>query len=328
LAQRLLPTLIYFLAAILVLEMGGAANGQSANAVSVRGRVEGGGEILSLGVSTTGTISRLLVKAGDHVQAGQTLLQVECRDLESEISARQSDLAASEAVFARITHGSRPEEIAIGEANVNLAAARLLEAQKAFDRAQALHEGVTVTRAQIDQAERDARMASAMLEEVRAKLALLKVGSREEDIAEARSRRDATKARLDAAAARFTYCTLAAPISGVVLSTRVSVAQLVSFMAPATLITMVDDSKRRARAFVAERDISRICLGEQAQISSEGVPGDQSEGRIEEIAPELTETPYEPGPARFRAVELSFFKNEQRLLIGQTVAVRLLGCGS
>jgi multidrug resistance efflux pump len=327
-AQRLLRTSIYLLAAILVLGTGCAANGQAPNAVSVRGRIEGGGEILSLGASTTGTISQLLVKAGDHVQVGQTLLLVECRDLESEISARQSDLAASEAVFARVTHGSRPEEIAIGEANVNLAMARLREARKAFDRVQALHEGVTVTRVQIDQAERDAQMASAMLEEVRAKLILLKVGSREEDIAEARSRRDATKARLDAAAARFTYCTVAAPISGVVLSTRVSPGQLVSLMAPATLITMVDDSKRRARAFVAERDIPRICLGEQAQISAEGVPGDQSEGRIEEIAPELTENPYEPGPARFRAVELSFFKNEQRLLIGQTVAVKLLGCGS
>jgi HlyD family secretion protein len=327
-AQRLLPTSIYLLAEILVLGMGCAANGQTTSAISVRGRIEGGGELLSLGASTTGTISQLLVKAGDHVQAGQTLLQVECRDLESEISARQSDLAASEAVFARVTHGSRPEEIAIGEANVNLAMARLHEAQKEFDRAQALHEGVTITRVQIDQAERDARMASAMLEEVRAKLVLLKVGSREEDITEARSRRDAAKARLDAAAARLAYCTVAAPISGVVLSTRVSPGQLISLMAPTTLITMVDDSKRRVRAFVAERDISRICPGEPAQISAEGVPGDQSEGRIEEIAPELAENPLEPGPARFRAVELSFSKNEQRLLIGQTVAVKLLGCGS
>jgi hypothetical protein len=38
-------------------------------------------------------------------------------------AARQSDLAASEVIFARITHGSRPEEVAIGEANVNLAMA-------------------------------------------------------------------------------------------------------------------------------------------------------------------------------------------------------------
>jgi multidrug efflux pump subunit AcrA (membrane-fusion protein) len=132
--RRLLPASIYLLAAaILVLETGCAASGQPANAVSVRGRIEGGADLLSLGVSTTGTISQLLVKAGDHVEAGQVLLRVECRDLENEILARQSDLAASEAVLARVTHGSRPEEIAIGEANVNLAMARLHEAQKQFD---------------------------------------------------------------------------------------------------------------------------------------------------------------------------------------------------
>jgi multidrug resistance efflux pump len=211
---------------------------------------------------------------------------------------------------------------------VNLAVARLHEAQKEFDRAQALHEGVTVTRVQIDQAERDARMASAMLEEVRAKLVLLKVGSRDEDVAEARSRRDAAKARLDAAAARLTYCSVAAPISGVVLSTRVSPGQLISLMVPTTLLTMVDDSKRRVRAFVAQRDIPQVCQGEQAQISAEGGPADQSEGRIEEIAPELTENPYEPGPPRYRAIEISFVKNEQPFIIGQAVAVKLLGCGS
>lgn len=321
-------TSLFLLAAIFVAEMDCAAYAQSTSAIVVRGRIEGGGETFSLGASTTGTISQLLVKAGDHVQAGQTLLRVECQDLESEIKARQSDLAASEAVLARVTHGSRPEEVAIGEANVNLALARLHEAQKEFDRAQALHEGVTITRVQIDQAERDARMAAAMLEEVRAKLVLLKVGSREEDISEARARRDAAKSRLDAAAARLSYCTVTAPISGVILSTRVSPGQLISLMAPVTLMTMVDDSKLRARAFVAERDISRICSGEQAQISAEGASGDQAEGRIEAIAPEFSENPYEPGPGRFRAIEFSLFKTGQRLSIGQTVTVKLVGCAS
>jgi multidrug resistance efflux pump len=69
---------------------------------------------------------------------------------------------------------------------------------------------------QIDQAERDAHMAEAMLAEVRAKLALLKAGSREEDVAEARARRDAAKARLEETAARLAYCTVDAPISGVI----------------------------------------------------------------------------------------------------------------
>jgi multidrug resistance efflux pump len=78
-------------------------------------------------------------------------------------------------------------------ANVNLAEARLQEAEKSLQRTQQLREGFTVTRVQIDQALRDARMDEALLDEVRAKFALLKAGSREEDLTEARARRDAAK---------------------------------------------------------------------------------------------------------------------------------------
>src|ERR1700744_446435 len=105
---KLAPTMKCSLAAICTMLAFCAASGQSNNTLAVRGRIEGGGETLSLGAPVTGTISQVLVKAGDHVQAGQSLLKVECRDLESEILGRQSDLAAAEAVFSRVTHGSRP----------------------------------------------------------------------------------------------------------------------------------------------------------------------------------------------------------------------------
>src|SRR6202042_1750786 len=41
------------------------------NAKSAAGRVEGGGDVLSLGSSATGTIAELLVHAGAQVQEGQ-----------------------------------------------------------------------------------------------------------------------------------------------------------------------------------------------------------------------------------------------------------------
>jgi hypothetical protein len=94
-----------------------------------------------------------------------------------------------------------------------------------------------------------------------------------------------------------------------------------------TLITLVDDSTRRVRAFVAERDISQVCLGEQAQISVDGVLGMQSAGRVENIAPDVTENPYEPGSARSREVTLSLFNNERPVTIGLTVSVTFKGCG-
>jgi multidrug resistance efflux pump len=306
----------------------GVVRGQTAyRSASAPGRVEAGSDVLSLGTSATGTIAELPVKAGDRVQAGQHLARVECRNIEREVEARESDLAASEAVFARISHGSRPEEIAIGVANVNLAEARLHEAEKQFQRAQTLHEGITVTRVQIDQAERDARIAAAMLEEVRAKLILLQVGSREEDITEARARRDAAKGRVEEAAARLGYCTVDAPISGIILSTNVSLGQLVSSMAPVTLMTMVDDSKRRVRAFVGEPEISEICPGEHSRVSADSVPEMQFEGIVENVATSVGESPYvSNAPQQFRQVIISVPEKQQQIPIGLRVSVQFSGC--
>lgn len=311
--------------AVSCLAIADAAYGQL---VSAAGRIEGGSDVLSLGSAATGTIAQLLVKPGDHVEAGQHLLQVDCRAIEAEKTARTSDLAAEDAAFTRVLNGFRPEEISVGEANVNLAEARLREAQRQYDRAQALHEGVTVTRVQIDQAERDAHMAEAMLEEVRAKLALLKAGSREEDIAEARARRDAAKARLEEVTARLANCTVDAPIGGVILTTRVSPGQLVSSRTPATLMTMVDDRKRRVRAFVGERDIPKVCLGEQVRVIPDGNQGAHFDGIVESIAPGVSESPYDPGQPLFREVILSLPKDAAPAAIGLRVSLQFPGCGS
>ena len=318
--SKLLPTLL--IVATTWWGSSGAGMGQPADAP---GRVEAS-DVLSLGTSATGTIAEVLVTAGDRVKAGQRLVRVECGNIEHELQARKSDLAAAEAAFPRILHGPRPEEISIGVANVNLANARLLEADKSFQRTQQLHEGYTVTRVQIDQAERDARMAAALLEEVRAKLALLRAGSREEDISEARSRRDAAQARVDEAAARLGYCSVNAPIGGVVLSTNVSSGQLVSSTVPVTLLTIVDDSRHRVRAFLDEREISKLCPQERARISADGVPGTQFDGVVENVGVMVGENPFANNASRqFRQVVLSVPDNQQ-IPIGLRVLAQFLPC--
>jgi multidrug resistance efflux pump len=294
---------------------------------SAPGRVEGAGDVLSLGTSATGTIAELLVNAGAHVRAGQHLVRVECANVERELEARKSDFAAAEAAFSRTLHGPRAEEITIGIANVNLADARLQEAEKVLQRTQQLREGFTVTRVQIDQAQRDARMAAALLDEVRAKLALLKAGSREEDITEARSRRDAAKGRVEEAAARLGYCSVDAPIGGIVLSTNVSPGQFVSSTVPVTLLTMVDDSTRRVRAYVDEREISKLCLRQRARITADGIPGAQMDGVVENVGVAVGENPFANNAARqFRQVMLSVPDNPQQLPIGLRVAVQFTPC--
>ena len=198
------------------------------------------GKILQLGVAVSGVVAQIAVADGAHVDAGQVIIQIDCRPLESEIKSRDAGLAGANAAFQRTRDGSRPDEIAIGEANVGVAAARAEEAAAAFSRLSALTEGVSITRAALLQARRDARVTAAQLEDAKKRLALLQAGSRAEDITEASAKRDAAAAALDEAKAQLDQCAVRAPVAGTV-KIIATLGQFFSVMAPATLAQLTPD---------------------------------------------------------------------------------------
>ena len=81
-----------------------------------------------------------------------------------------------------------------------------------------------------------------MLVDARKKLALLKVGSRFEDIAEAKARRDSAAAFLDEGKADLDQCSVRAPTAGTV-KVLVTLGQYVSTFAPTTLVQLKPDAK-------------------------------------------------------------------------------------
>jgi HlyD family secretion protein len=195
-----------------------------------------------LGVARTGVVQSIAVGDGAHVSAGQALAKLDCTPLEKEIGARAASLAAAEAVYERVLNGPRPEELAIGEAGVGVSEARAEEARAALDRANSLELGVGITRAQLLVAERDSRVADAQLVDARKKLALLTAGSRAEDIAEAKARRDSAAAFLDEGRAELEQCTVRAPAAGTV-KVLATVGELVSIYAPTPLVQFTPDAK-------------------------------------------------------------------------------------
>jgi HlyD family secretion protein len=207
---------------------------------NLRAETATGGRVLSLGVAATGVIEKILVTDGVHVKAGQALLQLDCRPLEEVVKLRAARQDALQAAYERTRNGSRLEEIAIGEANVGVAVARAEEARDALGRAHALTEGITITRAQFLETQRNARVTAAQLEDARKRLALLKAGSRQEDIDEALARRDEAVAGVAEAKARFDQCTLRAPVDGTVQVTS-NVGQFVSTYVPVTLLKLSED---------------------------------------------------------------------------------------
>ena len=89
----------------------------------------------------TATIVALNVRAGDRVQRGEVLVQLDRRQLESRVEQRRERVAAAKA--------------------------RLEEARRRFDRVQTLFERDVVSRAELDQAEADRDAAQAELEQAR-----------------------------------------------------------------------------------------------------------------------------------------------------------------
>ena len=197
---------------------------------------------LTLGVARSGVVQTLNVADGDHVEAGRVLIALDCGPLAKDIDVFAASLQAADANYERVLNGPRPEEIAIGEAGVGVAAARAEEARAALDRANAMQVGVSITLAQRLVVERDSRVADTVLMDARKKLALLQAGSRAEDVAEAKAKRDQAAAFLEERKAEFDQCTVRAPAAGTV-KVLVTLGQYVSTFAPATLVQLKPDAK-------------------------------------------------------------------------------------
>lgn len=290
-------------------------------AIVAPGRVVRMGNVLSLGSAASGIVADLPVRDGMHVEQGQLLVRIECADLEKELDARKAKLAAVEAVLKRVEHGPPPEELAMEAANVEVADARVEQAEAALKRM--APEGPTTSEAKLDEAKRDARVAVAQREAARAKLSLLRSGSRTEDIAEARFSRDAAEALVGEVSARLSRCSVRAPFAGIVLGTKVTLGQFISAAAPQTLLELIDSDRRGVRAEVDERDAARICLKQGAVVTAES-----SGAQVDVVTDGIGETLVPgPGPAHaMREVALAPANKSLNWPVGLPVTVKFKAC--
>jgi multidrug resistance efflux pump len=306
----------------------GIAFAQSA-AFTASGRVEGAAPALTIGAAAAGVVNEVFVGEGDHVAAGQMLIKLDCRSTAAEVHAREARLKAAQAAYDRSRNGSRPDEIAVGEAVVGYSQARAEEAQKTLDRTEALKEGVTVTTAHILEVQRDARIAAAQLEEAKARLSLLRAGSREEDVRQAKALMDAAAAELEASRAILDQCFVRAPIDGIVLDVLVSRGQYVSLAVPQPMLHIVPAGPVRVRAEVELRNVPQICQAQSATVSSDGFPNKTVSAHVTSISPAITP----PDSALHRESEtVSVFLNEAggapAMPLGSAVLVHFDACPS
>jgi HlyD family secretion protein len=169
---------------------------------------------ISVGSRAGGRIAEVLVREGDHVTAGQSLLRLEPGDLEAQRLQAQGQLDQAQANLEKLEKGARPEEIEEAKARAQTAEAQLLQtrtgarreqilaaqarlsaqeiaAQKAeldAQRFRQLFSRGAAARAELDTAESALQSAMATRDALKQQLDELKNGSRSEELLQATAR--------------------------------------------------------------------------------------------------------------------------------------------
>jgi HlyD family secretion protein len=254
--------------------------------LTTTGKVEPSIGRVRLGSAINGIIEAVRVQEGDRVEAGQILIELDCRVILQELRAYQAESIVAFANLRRLKRGPRDEEVAIANAAIRYALVRLEEAEATYKRMEILKERNAVSVVSINSAKRDVLTATAQLDEARERLSLLQAGPRQEDVAEAQGRLAQSIANVHRASYRLDQCKIRAPISGVVLSTEASVGQLVGEMNP-IVIVLADDQHLQIRSEIDEGSLPRVCVGQGGTIRSVGYPDDQLRARLVRLSPTM-----------------------------------------
>ena len=169
---------------------------------------------ISVGSRAGGRISKVLVREGDSVSAGQVLLELEPGDWSAQLMQANAQQMSAEAMLDKLKKGARPEELEQARARTLTAQAALQQAmagarpeqvqaaqarlaaqeiavQKAkldAQREQQLDRASASTRADLDNSDLALRQALAQRDALQNQLEELKNGSRREEVTQARAR--------------------------------------------------------------------------------------------------------------------------------------------
>lgn len=218
----------------------------------------------------TAPVKRVLVNRGDHVKAGQVLLELESADLAAAANEAHSQYEQSQAAFATVQGATAPEDQSKAQTDVQVAEQTVAAAQKLFDNRVALQKEGALAQKLVDDARVALAQAQGQLVIAQRHLQSVRSVSSRESIRSAQAAMNAAKAHHDNALLQVGYAQVRSPINGIIADRPVLAGELPPSGSP--IISVVDISQVVARANVPVKDATAIKPGRPARIT--GPDGD------------------------------------------------------
>jgi HlyD family secretion protein len=278
---RLISTLT--LAALL----GACNSGSDSSTIELSGTVDAREAALAFQVS--GRIARLHADEGDAVTAGQMIAELDPRDYELTLQRARAEADAAAQALAALKAGTREQELRVAEAAVARAKSERDFARSEVERIRQLVPKQLAAQQQLDQTRLQYKVAVAGLEQAEQNLRLLREGPRQEDIDQAAAELAARRAAVETARQQLDYVRLPSPADGVLSVRLAEPGEVVAAGTP--VMRLAELSHPWVRAYLNENDLSRVRLGQEAEVRVDGLPDKVFKGKLSFISPQSEFTP-------------------------------------
>jgi membrane fusion protein (multidrug efflux system) len=251
------------------------------------------GHITIIAPRISAFVKRVLVDDNQHVNTGDTLVQLDERDLRVRLDQAEAELrTAQAAVGNRSNAGQAQAELQATRAQAASAAATVSAAESDYKKAAAdleRYRGLAAQRIipaqQLDAAQAASDAAAAHLEAVRRQAAAAgsQVSASGAALRGADARLAAAQAAVDNARLQLSYALITAPTAGVIAKRNAEVGALVQ--PGQSLMSIVPDSEVWVTANLKETQLTKVRIGDPVEFTVDAYPGRKFSGHVESLSP-------------------------------------------
>ncbi len=263
----------------------------STHVVSDNAQVDG--HLTPIAPKVQAFVASVRVEENQEVQAGDTLVVLDDRDLRIRLAQAEAELASARAAAGtRGRTGQAEAQLAWSRAQAQSARAAAVQAEVQFRRAASDLERVRTLAAkgivpaqQLDAAQAAFDAARAALDAARRQVAAAEsqVTAYDAGVGAAEARLAAARAAVEQARLQLSYTVLTAPVSGWVGRRAVEPGELVQV--GQTLLTLIPTRDVWVTANLKETELAQVRVGEPVEFTVDAYPGRRFRGHVESLSP-------------------------------------------
>ncbi len=247
---------------------------------------------VELASKVVGKVAWVDVEMGDKIKKDQVLVRLEDEEYQAQVAVQKGLLDNAKAKLAELMAGSRPQETAQAQAQVDQAQSELDNAVLNLKRLKELEGTRSISQQQIDDADALVRSRKAVVDAQKQQLDLSKLGPRKEVIDAQQATVRQLEGSLELAMVQLNDTVIRAPFDATVLDRNVEVGEFVTtgFVgdkgAKGYVLSIADLNDLRVELDVDQKDIAKTSPGQPCTIVTDAYADHKYAGVVELISPE------------------------------------------